>query len=73
MDDFGESGLGDKSTEAFNDLGAFLTSLEIVKSDKKSCPPSTNMLFLGVEFDTIQMCMRVGAEKRMEVKVTVSK
>ena len=31
------------------------------------------MLFLGVEFDTIQMCMRVGEEKRIEVKSTVSK
>ena len=29
------------------------------------------MLFLGVEFDTVQMCMRVGKEKRCEVKTTV--
>ena len=73
MDDFGGAELGDKATVAFNDLGALLTSLGIVESKKKACPPSTKMLFLGVEFDTIQMCMRVGDEKRMEVKVTVSK
>ena len=38
----------------------------------KALPPSTRMLFLGVEFDTIRMCMQVGEEKRSEVKSTIN-
>ena len=73
MDDFAGAELGDRATTAFNDMGNLLAELGIVESDKKAHPPSTKMLFLGVEFDTIEMCMRVGDEKRCEVKLTISK
>ena len=73
MDDFAGAEIGDRATSAFNDMGTLLAELGIVESDKKAHAPSTKMLFLGVEFDTVQMCMRVGEEKRCEVKATVSK
>jgi hypothetical protein len=72
MDDFGGAECGDKALVAFNDMGDLLAELGIVESEKKACPPSTQMLFLGIEFDTVQMCMRVGEEKRCEVKLTVN-
>ena len=40
MDDFGGAELGDKATEAYNDLGALLTTLGVIESEKKACPPS---------------------------------
>ena len=38
------------------------------ESADKASPPSTTMRFLGVEFDTIQMCMRVDEVKRAEIQ-----
>lgn len=73
MDDYAGAEIGDRATSAFNDLGSLLDDLGIVESKKKAHAPSTKMLFLGVEFDTVEMCMRVGEEKRCELKATVHK
>ena len=73
MDDFAGAEIGDKAWHAFNDLGTLLSDLGVVESTKKALPPSTRMLFLGVEFDTEKMIMRVGDEKRSEVKNTVGR
>ena len=72
MDDFAGAEVGEKAKSAFDDMGRLLADLGIVESRKKAFPPSTQMLFLGVEFDTIAMCMRVGEEKCREVKATVN-
>ena len=67
MDDFGGCETGEKALTAFNDLGELLAEVGIQESKKEACPPSTKMLFLGVEFDSIDMAMRVDDSKRMEV------
>ena len=72
MDDFAGAEIGEKATTAFNDLGYLLAELGIVESEKKASPPSTKMVFLGVEFNTVDMCMRVGDEKRSELKTTIN-
>ena len=71
IDDFAGAEKGDRAWDAFNDLGVLLAELGVVESKKKALPPSTQMVFLGVEFDTVQMCMRIGAEKLLEVKATI--
>ena len=73
IDDFAGAEQGEKAWDAFNDLGNLLEDLGIAESKKKALPPSTKMVFLGVEFDSVQMCMRVGEDKRIEVKSTVDK
>ena len=73
IDDFAGAEQGDKAWEAYNDLGKLLEDLGVAESKKKALSPSTQMIFLGVEFDTIAMCMRVGEEKRIEVKATIGK
>ena len=73
MDDFAGAELGERASSAFEDMGSILVELGIVESKKKAHAPSTKMLFLGVEFDTVKMCMRVGDEKRNELKNTVDK
>ena len=67
MDDFGGCERGSKAWTAFNDLGKLLSDLGIQESEKKACPPSTKMKFLGVEFDTNDMAMRIDDTKRMEI------
>ena len=67
MDDFGGCERGSKALTAFNDLGKLLSDLGIQESEKKACPPSTKMKFLGVEFDTMDMAMRIDDTKRMEI------
>ena len=69
--DFAGAEHGEKAWEAFHDLGLLLKDLGVKESEKKALPPSTQMLFLGVEFDTKRMCMQVGEEKRLEVKSTI--
>ena len=73
MDDFAGAEIGERAISAFNDLGSLLTELGIIESEKKASPPSTKMVFLGVEFDTVEMCMRVGEEKLCELKSTINK
>ena len=72
MDDIAGAENGEKAWAAFNHLGQLLSNLGIVESEKKASPPSTKMLFLGIEFDTMEMVMRVGDSKRLELKMTVS-
>ena len=62
MDDFAGAEHGNKAWEAFHDLGLLLEDLGVAESKKKALSPSTEMIFLGVEFDTIKMCMRVGSK-----------
>ena len=71
MDDFAGAETGEKAWDAFNHLGKLLSDLGIIESEKKASPPSTKMLFLGIEFDTMEMVMRVGDGKRLELKMTV--
>ena len=71
IDDFAGAEHGEKAWEAFHDLGLLLKALGVKESEEKALPPSTRMLFLGVEFDTVRMCMQVGEDKRKEVKSTI--
>ena len=68
MDDFAGCEVGDTANIAFNALGRLLSELGVRESVEKACPPSTTMRFLGVEFDTIAMCMRIDEERRLEIQ-----
>ena len=67
MDDYGGCERGEKAFTAFFDLGKLLADLGIKESKKKALPPSTKMTFLGVEFDSMDMAMRVNDTKRVEI------
>ena len=73
IDDFAGAETHERAWPAFNDMGDLLLNLGIKESIKKALSPSTKMVFLGVEFDTVMMCMRVGEEKCLSVKATVEK
>ena len=70
MDDFAgcEASLH-KALASFTSLGNLMSSLGLVESVDKACPPSTKMVFLGVLFDTVKMTMSVPAEKVQELRL----
>ena len=72
MDDFAGCEVGSRALVAFDALGALLAELGIQESTEKAHPPSTTMKFLGVEFDTVAMAMRIDADKLKEI-TTLSK
>ena len=73
MDDFAGCEIGAKATEAFEALSKLLKELGIDESVDKACKPSTQMKFLGVEFDSISMSMRVDEGKRQEITTLAKK
>lgn len=67
MDDFAGCEIGSRALAAFNALGQLLADLGVQESVDKASKPSTQMKFLGVEFDTISMCMRIDETKLQEI------
>ena len=53
---------------SFNSLSSLLLELGLEESSEKAVSPSTTMLYLGVEYDTIKMEMRIGQDKCKELK-----
>ena len=68
MDDFAGCEKGATAQLAFDSLGKLLTDLGVRESSSKASSPSTTMTFLGVEFDTDKMCMRINETKRSEIQ-----
>ena len=56
-----------RATAAFEVLGKLLTELGLIEAVDKAVPPSTSMVFLGVEFDTQQCLLSIPFEKVTEV------
>ena len=58
---------------SFESLGKLLSDIGLNESKSKACPPSTSMTYLGVLFDTIDMCMHVDKDKIVELKIELAK
>ena len=67
MDDFAGCETGDRASVAFETLGNLLPKLGIQESEDKAQAPSTTMKFLGVQFDTLSMSMKIDEEKLKEI------
>ena len=65
--EFSRSGL------SFIKLGQLLSDIGLSESKAKACPPSQVMTYLGVSFNTIDMCMHVDSDKRVELKSELRK
>ena len=57
-----------QATAAFKALGWLLSDLGLAESTEKAEPPTTQITYLGVEFDSVAMEMRVPACKLQEIK-----
>ena len=58
----------ERAKAAYEALGLLLTDLGLVESLEKAEAPTTTITYLGVEFDSNAMEMRVPAEKLEEIK-----
>ena len=68
-DDFaGAESCKDRAQSSFATLGDLLTDIGLSESKAKACAPATTMTYLGVSFDTVDMCIRVDSEKLVEIK-----
>ena len=63
----------DQANAAYEALAVLLTDLGLRESKSKAHPPSTCMPYLGVEFDTVAMVMRVPPEKVAELQDEISR
>ena len=62
-----------RATAAFNTLGQLLVDLGLVESKEKAEAPTTTITYLGVEFDSNTMEMRVPADKLEEIKSEITR
>ena len=53
---------------SFNKLSEILALLGLSEALDKAVPPSTQIIYLGVEFCTLKMEMRIGLDKCTELK-----
>ena len=58
---------------SFETMGQLLSELQLDESSSKACPPSTSMTYLGVLFNTEDLCMYVDGDKLKELKIELSK
>ena len=58
--------------KSFDTLGLLFRDLGLDEASSKASPPSTRMLYLGVEFDSVSMTMKVPPEKIQELRELLS-
>ena len=73
IDDLAGVESADRAEEAFVALGALLHTLGLMESIEKACAPSTIMLFLGIQFDTVKCTLEVPQAKLKEIRVLLHK
>ena len=54
-------------------MGHLLKELGLEESVDKATQPSTSMTYLGIKFDTVNVCLHVDDEKIVELKTLLSK
>ena len=73
LDDFGGAEPAEKAWDSFNYLGWLLDFCGLEESPEKAVPPSTEMDWLGIRFDTIKWTMALKPSKLQELLVLLPK
>ena len=60
------------ATESFTALSFILSELGLTEAEDKAVAPTTELIYLGVQFDTVKMLMRIDADKCAELKSELS-
>ncbi|MEW8546093.1 MAG: hypothetical protein AB2693_21440 [Candidatus Thiodiazotropha sp.] len=58
----------DKAWNSYIELGKILQFCGLEESKEKACPPATQMVFIGVLFDTDTLTLLVTRERLQEIK-----
>ena len=73
IDDFGGAELDcGVATNAFGTLRTILYNVGLDEAEHKACPPSTKMIWLGINVDSVEMTLSIPEQKLVEVKSMVS-
>ena len=67
LDDFGGAELAENATVSFNHLGWLLGHFGLVEAPEKAVPPSTEMDWLGIRFNTVEWSMALKPGKLQEL------
>ena len=59
LDDLAAAKKAEMAQRGYEDLGNLLHELKVKESKNKACPPSTCMVFLGIEANTVDMTLRL--------------
>ena len=63
----------DRSSQSFTKLGQLLPALGLVESTDKARAPSQEMVYLGIQFNSVAMTMSVPPDKLAEVKAEIER
>ena len=68
-DDFaGAEATFERAELSFTTLGTLLSDIGLTESLSKACSPATTMTYLGVSFNSMDMCLHVDSDKVVELK-----
>ena len=68
LDDFGGCESLSRAWLAYEELKTLLNQAGLVESQEKACPPDTNMVFLGILLNTVDLTLQVPKDKLEETK-----
>ncbi len=68
LDDLGGAEVPERAEQAYKCLGEVLEKAGFVAKESKSCPPSTQMAFLGVWFNTESLTLEVTKDRLDELR-----
>ena len=71
IDDLGGVNTPDKASLVFEELGKILVEIGILESVGKATPPSTKMIFLGIQLDSISQTLSIDTDRVFQIKNTV--
>ena len=67
LDDLGGAEEPEHAETAFNNLRTLLENFGLQEAVEKACPPTTCMVFLGVEVNSIEMTLSIPEQKWLEI------
>ena len=67
LDDLASAETAENAYFSFNTLRTILRKCGIEEAQNKACPPSTNMVFVGILFNTVKMTIEVTPERLNEI------
>lgn len=68
QDDLADADVWSSAFDSYNLLGTILQNAGIQEASQKCSPPNTQMVFLGVHFDTLAMTISVTPERMTEIR-----
>ena len=71
INDFGGVNTPDKASFAFEEFGKILGEIGILESVRKATPPSTKMIFLEIQLDSVSQMLSIDIDRVSEIKSTV--